>query len=132
MSDTDQNLSPKNFVKRSFQKGEYLFNEGNQGDMAYVIQKGRVEIIKGITGKSKLGIRSKGEVIGEMALFDDSARIASVIALEDTVVIGISRAAFQERLAAMDPSMQAIMKSLVSRLADLSTKAVMANDGKTW
>lgn len=132
MNDPADTKNQRNFVKREFLTGDYIFNEGNDGDMAYVIQKGRVEIIKGMVGKSKLGIRKKGEVIGEMALLGDSSRTASVIALEDTTVIGISRAAFQERLAAMDPSMQAIMKSLVSRLAELSEKAVKTKDEQVW
>ena len=122
----------KKFMKKEYPEGEYIFTEGHPGDMAYVIQKGRVEIIKGIVDKTSLGIRSKGEVIGEMALFDDSARIASVITLEDTTVIGISREAFRQRLNDMDPSMQLIMKTLVSRLAELSTKAILQKDEDVW
>lgn len=132
MSDQQTSNPHKKFVKKEFSKGSYIFNEGSTGDMAYVIQKGRVEIVKGMVGQATLGIRAKGEVIGEMALFDDAARIATVIALEDTTVIGISRAAFQERLDDMDPSMQAIMKSLVERLAELSVKAISNKEAEKW
>ena len=123
---------PKDFVRAEFSKGAYIFTEGEPGDLAYVIQKGSVEIVKGLIDKTRLGTRSKGEVIGEMALFDDSARIATVIALEDTVVIGISREAFQGRLNAMDPPMRAIMENLVSRLAELSVRMVTSKTPDNW
>lgn len=122
----------RNFLRKRFAKGSRIFVEGDTGDMAYVIQKGRVEVVKGLTEQSTIAVRSVGDVIGEMALFDDSARIATIIALEDTDVIGISRQAFRTRLDAMEPAMRAIMESLVNRLTESSTKLVVSKGQDVW
>ncbi len=133
MINPDPPAGPKNFTKQEFATGSHIFNEGDTGDMAYVIQSGSVEIFKGLlVDKVSLGKRSRGAVIGEMALFGDSARVATAVALEKTVVVGISRDAFRKRLDSMDPSMRAIMESLVDRVSDLSTRMVMTKNQDVW
>jgi CRP/FNR family transcriptional regulator len=49
--------------------GEMLFEEGDKGDKAYIIQKGKLEITKQTSGREVLlAVRQEGDVIGELAL----------------------------------------------------------------
>ena len=72
---------------------EVLFNEGDDGDSAYVIIDGEVKIIK-VTGEREvlLARRNPGDVIGEMALLDSAPRMASVRSCSvNTKVVSISK-----------------------------------------
>lgn len=74
-----------------FHAGEMIFDEGDFGNKLYVIVKGEAEILKG--GKSLVTI-GPGQVFGEIALVEDSARTAGVKAKGDVDVITVSRPAF--------------------------------------
>lgn len=71
--------------RRSFDKGETLFHEGDPGDSLHLIEKGRVAI-RPSTPRGDvvtLAILGPGESFGEQALLSpDSRRTASVVALE--------------------------------------------------
>lgn len=72
--------------------GQVLFEEGSDGDMAYIIRSGEVEIVK--TSQRReilLATRGPGDVFGEIALVFDSPRTATVRARTDTEMIGIGR-----------------------------------------
>ncbi|KPA13671.1 peptidase C39 [Candidatus Magnetomorum sp. HK-1] len=78
-------------------KNEYLFHKGDYGDAAYVVKTGSVRIIEEELNKT-FAISRKGEIIGEISLFKSQPRIASAIALEDTVLFKISQETFQNIL----------------------------------
>ena len=53
----------------SLEANELLFAEGDEGDVAYVVTAGEVEIVKVTAAKEVLlAVRGEGSVIGEMAL----------------------------------------------------------------
>jgi hypothetical protein len=75
-----------------YQAGEVILRENDVGDTAYIIERGRVEISKGLHGKSiHLAFLGAGEIFGEMGIIDDKPRSATVTALEETVVREIHR-----------------------------------------
>jgi CRP/FNR family transcriptional regulator, cyclic AMP receptor protein len=102
----------------TFEPNEKLLKEGERGDFAYLILSGKVNIVKGAMTNTPvtLAVVGKGEVVGEMSMFDDHAHMASVIAAEKTITTRISREQFQARLESMDPVMRGIMKLLGQRL----------------
>ena len=66
--------------RKTCQAGERFFKEGDEGNRAYVVQAGEVEIIKSTGEEDKdivLGTIGKGGIFGEMALIDDKPRMAS-------------------------------------------------------
>jgi CRP-like cAMP-binding protein len=75
-----------------YQAGEVILRENDVGDTAYIIERGRVEISKGLHGKSiHLAFLGAGEIFGEMGIIDDKPRSATVTALEETMVREIHR-----------------------------------------
>jgi len=63
-----------------FKQGETLFNEGDHSSAMYIIEKGVVAVRKqkdGLTTTLKELV--EGDLLGEMAFFDDSSRSASAV-----------------------------------------------------
>lgn len=79
-----------------YNRGDIICREGEAGHELYVIVTGNVSIIKASNGTSKfLGIRRAGEFIGEMAILDSMARMATVRAEEDTRTLVIEGELFK-------------------------------------
>ena len=78
--------------KLHLEAGDEVIRQGEQGDTAYIIQAGRVEIMK--SGK-KLGELGAGEFFGEIALVSDTARTATVRCLTACELTVLSRDDFQ-------------------------------------
>jgi len=75
--------------------GETVFEEGSPGDRLYVIERGRLEVVKGeITGTQRpLAELRAGHVVGEMAVMDLRPRSATVRAISDATLLVITRQA---------------------------------------
>lgn len=69
--------------------GQVLFTEGSLADRAYIIYEGELEIVKNVDGREiLLDVQSvPGTVIGEMALLEETARLATVRAARDTLLL---------------------------------------------
>ncbi len=79
------------------QAGEVLFEEGSEGDHAYVIGEGQLDIVKIAMGREiLLAIRGPGEIIGEMSLLERAPRMATVRARTDCRLMAISQQQFDE------------------------------------
>ena len=80
--------------KKFIPKGDAIFRDGDPGEAAYLIESGTMGIFKTVEGEEiQLATMSDGELLGEMAIIDGFARMAHAIALEDSVVVTIPRAA---------------------------------------
>ena len=103
------------------QAGEAIFDEGDFGDRAYIVEDGIVEISRKVGGeKMTLGTVEKNGIFGEMALIDESNRIASAVAVIDTVLIPVPKVAIQSILANADPLLRKLVSVLVSNARSLS------------
>jgi signal transduction histidine kinase len=104
------------------QAGQVLIREGSPGDAVYIIEEGEFEVTKR-AGDQELIItrRGPGEVIGEMALLDGSARSATVRALGDSRVLRIAQDTFQEMLAYSPSARKAILQNVGGRLRSIES-----------
>lgn len=85
--------------RKKFAAGQVIFEEGARGDVAYVVESGRVGIYKTVDGrKVTLGHIKTNGVFGEMALIDDEPRMASAVAEEETVCLVIPMAALKAQI----------------------------------
>ena len=133
MSDDDNDDDAK-FTRLTFQEGDHLTTEGEFGSATYVILKGKVEIRIGRLNKQPqlLATRGPGDVIGEMALFDGKAHMATAIAGEKTVVNAMSREEFRRRIEDMDPVMRGIMLLMVKRLREMADDLLQGDGDVNW
>lgn len=90
----------KDFERKTFETGAMIFRENDPGEVMYIIISGRVAITKQvIEGVEKtLGILDTGEYFGEMSLLLKSDRTATARAIEQTVVIELTREDFKTML----------------------------------
>jgi len=102
---------------KEFEAGDIIFREGDPAHQAFIIEEGKVEVYKDKHGESaRISELIPNDIIGELALFDDEPRSASVVALEKTRCSIISEDVFQEQLSKLDPHFRAIINSIVLRL----------------
>ncbi|MEE2699479.1 MAG: HlyD family type I secretion periplasmic adaptor subunit [Pseudomonadota bacterium] len=85
--------------ERSFAAGEFVFEEGDVGEFAYVLLSGEAEICKISQGEIiKLVDIKENTLFGEMALIDKSVRSASARAVTDIIVREIDETAFMAHI----------------------------------
>lgn len=79
-------------VPRSFDRGEVIFQEGTQGDVMYVIRKGRILIKREHAGGRTIALTEMGpgDLFGELAIFDKEARSATAECIEKTNVVALT------------------------------------------
>jgi CRP/FNR family transcriptional regulator, cyclic AMP receptor protein len=104
---------------RSFQAGDVLFRQGDEGAEAYLLEDGAVRLIKKVRGVERsLSILKPGDLFGESALVPGAARTSTAVA----VTAGFARAlgsATLPGLIARNPAAAArILSQLVLRLHD--------------
>jgi len=79
--------------------GTVIFRQGDQGDKFYLIRTGSVRVFREDGGlETELSVLRAGDDFGEMALFMDEPRSATVAALEETRLMVLSKEQFQRIL----------------------------------
>jgi CRP-like cAMP-binding protein len=78
-------------VPRSFEAGQVVFREGDQSDTCYVVHVGHVRAVHqhGDGRTITLATFGPGDIFGELALFEDERRSATVEALETTSAVAV-------------------------------------------
>lgn len=104
---------------------EIIVRQGEAGDGLFVIQEGRLEILSEDVGReTRLRVAGKGELIGEMAVFDRQVRSATVRALGEARVLTVDRKNFLRRINE-DPSLAfRIVETMSRRIRELSVEVV--------
>jgi EAL domain-containing protein (putative c-di-GMP-specific phosphodiesterase class I) len=96
--------------------GTRIFSEGDEGDFAYMIDKGYVEISSIASGhKEVLAILGPGEIFGEMAILDGLPRSATAISMRETTVIPIARDQLLDEVSRSSPITRLIMITAMNR-----------------
>jgi hypothetical protein len=103
--------------RKVFPEGAVIFSQGEAAHVAYVIQDGEVEISAVIEEKRKvLGTIGTNALFGEMALVDDSPRMATAKTLVPTTVLQVTREEFNDRMKRTDPLIAAIVRILTQQI----------------
>lgn len=108
---------------RTYRSGETIVRQGEKGDCMYVIQRGKAEVIQERAGKEiSLAILTDGDVFGEMALFEQYQRSATVKALTDVRALTVDKTIFLRRIH-QDPSLAfLIMQKMSNRIRELDAE----------
>jgi CRP/FNR family cyclic AMP-dependent transcriptional regulator len=75
----------------TYTAGQVIFQEGQPGDVMYVVQSGQVNIL--LNG-AQFDLAGPGDIVGEMALIDDRPRSATAVAATDCTLVPIDEQRF--------------------------------------
>lgn len=99
--------------------GEIIFCEYEPGDAFYLIQSGKVKIVKIVGEVEKtLDILNPGEFFGEMALLEEAPRSATTMALTDVKLLEFNRANFEVLMAGQPQIVLNLLKLFAKRIYD--------------
>jgi CRP/FNR family transcriptional regulator len=100
-------------VPRSFESGQAVFREGDQSDTCYIVREGRARAIRthGDGRSITLATFGPGDIFGELAMFEDERRSATVEAIDPISVVAV-----------LGPD----MRRLMTEHPEISTRLVIA------
>ncbi|HSF93602.1 MAG TPA: cyclic nucleotide-binding domain-containing protein [Thermohalobaculum sp.] len=77
---------------RKYRAGERLFEKGDEGDAAFIIISGAVDVIVGVDGDERsVATLGQGEIFGELAVLCDQPRTTAIGAHSDLEVLRLDR-----------------------------------------
>jgi EAL domain-containing protein (putative c-di-GMP-specific phosphodiesterase class I) len=104
------------WVREHYSAGQTIFREGDWGQVAYLIEKGRINITVNRNGAEEVvATLSEGEMFGEIALIDQLPRTASASVVQDCTLIPISRDLIVSKMKQSDPLLSHLLGLVVSR-----------------
>jgi CRP/FNR family cyclic AMP-dependent transcriptional regulator len=104
---------------RSFLAGDALFREGEPAREAFLLQEGRVRLLKRVrmVERSLMVVRP-GDLFGESALLDATARNSTAVALTDGIVLALERETFRSLLENHPSIAMRVIDQLTIRVRD--------------
>ena len=108
--------------------GQTLMAQGDPGDSMYLMISGRVRAyVRGDDGVERL-VRemARGQIIGEMSLYTDEPRSASVVAIRDSVLVRLGKHAFNELLASSSRISILLTRQIIQRLRSPQPRSDLA------
>ncbi len=122
LADEDREALAGRLTERAFRAGDIVFAQGERGSAMYVVQSGAVQIYLPSPDKETPPVVLKdmrtGEYFGELALFDDKPRSASVRAVVDTVLVELTREQLADHLGKSAKAAISILSLMSERLRE--------------
>ena len=104
---------------RQFAAGDVLFRDGSPAVEAYLLQSGRVRLIKQV-GAMERGLRvlRPGDLFGESALVRGGLHNSTAVALSDGMALALDHSTFQQVLSSNAAVGSRVLQQLIRRLRD--------------
>lgn len=104
-----------------YRDGEVIIRQGEMGDCMYVVQSGRVEVLQaGEFGEQHLAFLKAGDFFGEMAVFEQERRSATVRSAGESRVLKVDKRTLLRRIGE-DPLLAVnLLQTMSRRIRDLN------------
>ena len=109
--------------QRNVARGDLLFNEGDDADAGFVVQRGAFRIENGAGAEIVAG---PGALIGELALVVAMQRPSTATALEHCSVIRVARSLFQRVLESDPAAARRLRDEFAGRTSQIASDILMA------
>ena len=118
LKDSELNWIAARAHRRVFSAGTNVITAEQPGEAVYLILHGTVKIhIEQADGRDVvLSIIGSGDTLGEMSLVDSSGRSASAVTLEDSLLLWMDKATFQQILNDFPPVALNLVRILSARV----------------
>lgn len=112
-------------TERHYKASEKVFDKDDQGSSMYIVLSGAVQIFLPGAGPDEPPVVLKdartGEYFGELSLFDDKPRSASVQATVETTLLELTRADFGDHLSRSKNAAMTILAEMAERLRETNS-----------
>ena len=113
----------------TFGADQVMFNQGDQGEDAYVVLSGTADILVNLqSGQVKVAGVEPNEIVGEIAILCDVVRTATVRTVTPVEALRIRKDQFLTLLAEFPEVAIEIMRVLADRLNRTTTALIEARD----
>ena len=118
-------LTTENII---YEPSEVIVNEGDEGSEAYIIYSGYVEVYRKAENGKQISLNKMGPggMFGELALFGNGLRTASVKAVEETLVSVLSKEKLYEIIRAFPDIGIEMLKVITERFAQAENRLMMS------
>lgn len=104
---------------KTYNPGEVLIAEFEPGDCFYLIQSGRVQLMKTVNGTNKnLDILGPSDFFGEMAILENTPRSATCVAIDTVEVLEFNKANFELLITGNPQVALILLKMFCKRIYD--------------
>ena len=112
---------------RDLKPGEVLVAEGSTDDHLYVVANGALGIVKaaGTDNELTLSTARPGSLVGELSFLDGATRYASLVALSDSRVLGLSRDDLESLLGKDPQVVYHVMRAIVRVVHEIQRRLSM-------
>jgi CRP/FNR family transcriptional regulator, cyclic AMP receptor protein len=103
---------------------EVLMLQGDAGDFLYVLTGGKVKVLVAAESgaETMLAIRARGDLVGEFTLLDSKPRTATARAIGTVTARRVSRADFDDFIAAFPAAEDRILKYVLGKMRESNTR----------
>ena len=110
-------------VGKVYQDGDVIIRQGEVEKCLYVIQSGKAEVVEEVNGKTVfLAVLGENDFFGEMAIFEDQVRSATVRALGPVRVLTVDKKTLLGRIQ-QDPALAfRLLEHLCHRVRNLDSE----------
>jgi CRP-like cAMP-binding protein len=116
----------------SYDAGQTLFNQGDEGDAAYLILSGTADILVGsAAGPIKVAEAGPNSIVGEIAILCDVSRTATVRASGQLETLRIRKEDFLRLLQEFPEMTVEILRVLADRLSHTTADLIDARSKRT-
>ena len=109
--------------QRNVARGDLLFNEGDDADAGFIVQRGAFRIGNGAGAEVVAG---PGALIGELALVVAMQRPSTATALEHCSVIRVARSLFQRVLESDPAAARRLRDEFANRTSQIASDILIA------
>jgi CRP-like cAMP-binding protein len=111
-------------VPRRFAAHQVVFREGDASDTCYIVRSGHVRAIREHPDGRTISLAhfGPGDIFGELAMFDDERRSATVETLDEVEALAILGADFRRLLRTHPDIVVKLITALVRRLRDANER----------
>ena len=114
-------MNSGDFLGRIYTDGEVIFREGEKGEGMFIIQTGKVRIVKNTpTGEVTINEIGAGDILGEMALFDKLPRSATAVVSGEARILSVDRSKLFKLIGNDPTTVFKIIQNMSSRIRKLS------------
>jgi CRP/FNR family transcriptional regulator, cyclic AMP receptor protein len=112
-------------LRRTYGRGQYLWYQGDEDDRLAIIESGLVKVVLASAQGDEVVLATLGDhdMMGELAMLDGFPRSASVVAVEPTVVLLLSRTTVIDLMGRHPTVLDAVLRSLGGMVRRLSEQA---------